>query len=344
MALTRVKDTDIETKGHQSVSGDSPDITDEDKMKVFFDKLPTFIATTMNANSTALEKQTTTSGAEIIGCSAIDGVNIIDNIATSGTLREMLVDLKSQIDGFLAAITGEGELILPDRSISEEKLKTTAVASSKITGYVLPGSASVVSAADEVAVAFGKLQRYINNILNGTLGVDTAENYATGGTIESGLVGKQDTLLFDSTPTAASVNPVTSAGVKTYVDGTSILSSTATVSGSSTDVAVTKDLYMQDLIAVYWLANNTTKVSFVKLYGSTSNSGALSLIEPTVGATTGISTFVVNWEWASTDRDKIVFSQPKETAITNPTGTTAAYNEYDDTFYITDIKLMYTEN
>jgi len=33
------------------------------------------------------------------------------------------------------------------------------------------------------------------------------------------LAGKQDTLTFDSTPTASSTNPVTSGGVKTYVDG-----------------------------------------------------------------------------------------------------------------------------
>lgn len=33
------------------------------------------------------------------------------------------------------------------------------------------------------------------------------------------LAGKQNTLTFDSTPTASSTNPVTSGGVKTYVDG-----------------------------------------------------------------------------------------------------------------------------
>lgn len=37
--------------------------------------------------------------------------------------------------------------------------------------------------------------------------------------MNTALAGKQDTLTFDSTPTASSTNPVTSGGVKTYVDG-----------------------------------------------------------------------------------------------------------------------------
>ena len=36
--------------------------------------------------------------------------------------------------------------------------------------------------------------------------------------VESALGGKQDTLTFDNTPTANSINPVTSGGIKTYVD------------------------------------------------------------------------------------------------------------------------------
>ena len=36
--------------------------------------------------------------------------------------------------------------------------------------------------------------------------------------LDTALDGKQDTLTFDSTPTASSTNPVTSGGVKTYTD------------------------------------------------------------------------------------------------------------------------------
>lgn len=36
--------------------------------------------------------------------------------------------------------------------------------------------------------------------------------------LNTALAGKQDTLTFDTTPTASSANPVTSGGIKTYVD------------------------------------------------------------------------------------------------------------------------------
>ena len=36
--------------------------------------------------------------------------------------------------------------------------------------------------------------------------------------MDTKLAGKQDTLTFDATPTASSTNPVTSGGIKTYVD------------------------------------------------------------------------------------------------------------------------------
>ena len=44
-------------------------------------------------------------------------------------------------------------------------------------------------------------------------------NYTTTTDLTTLLAGKQNTLTFDSTPTAQSTNPVTSGGIKTYVDG-----------------------------------------------------------------------------------------------------------------------------
>lgn len=45
------------------------------------------------------------------------------------------------------------------------------------------------------------------------------DRYYTESEVDTLLGGKQNTLTFDSTPTASSTNPVTSDGVKTYVDG-----------------------------------------------------------------------------------------------------------------------------
>lgn len=44
-------------------------------------------------------------------------------------------------------------------------------------------------------------------------------DYTTTSDLTTLLAGKQNTLTFDSTPTASSNNPVTSGGIKTYVDG-----------------------------------------------------------------------------------------------------------------------------
>lgn len=46
----------------------------------------------------------------------------------------------------------------------------------------------------------------------------SASSFADVSSIASALAGKQDTLTFDSTPTASSTNPVTSGGVKTALD------------------------------------------------------------------------------------------------------------------------------
>lgn len=51
----------------------------------------------------------------------------------------------------------------------------------------------------------------------GTTRVDLS-NYYTKSETNTLLGGKQNTLTFDSTPTANSTNPVTSGGIKTYVD------------------------------------------------------------------------------------------------------------------------------
>lgn len=54
-------------------------------------------------------------------------------------------------------------------------------------------------------------QNAIAGIKNGT----TIDSFAD---VETALAGKQTTLTFDTTPTEDSTNPVTSGGIKTYVD------------------------------------------------------------------------------------------------------------------------------
>ncbi len=63
----------------------------------------------------------------------------------------------------------------------------------------------------------GKLQNYVNE-LNASLNelTDTLEEFENY--VNTALDGKQDTLTWDSTPTANSENPVYSKGIKSYVD------------------------------------------------------------------------------------------------------------------------------
>lgn len=63
----------------------------------------------------------------------------------------------------------------------------------------------------------------------------TTKSYVDGeiSTINTALSGKQDTLTFDSTPTANSTNPVTSGGIKTALDNKETAINNVEVSGTS---------------------------------------------------------------------------------------------------------------
>lgn len=58
------------------------------------------------------------------------------------------------------------------------------------------------------------------------------DRYYTESEVDTLLGGKQSTLTFDTTPTASSANPVTSGGVKSYVDSHDVFKITGTVSSS----------------------------------------------------------------------------------------------------------------
>lgn len=68
----------------------------------------------------------------------------------------------------------------------------------KAAGYVIQGTSRAITQSDSLMMILGIFENRLN-LLNS---------------------GKQNTLTFDSTPTAGSSNPVTSAGIKTYVDAT----------------------------------------------------------------------------------------------------------------------------
>lgn len=79
------------------------------------------------------------------------------------------------------------------------------------------------------------------------------------------ISGKQDTLTFDSTPTASSTNPVTSGGVKSYVDSHDDFKITGTVSSSGytlTDSRINDEHWEVDWIQFLTLSNVLTGVDW----------------------------------------------------------------------------------
>ena len=70
--------------------------------------------------------------------------------------------------------------------------------------------------------------------------IPDTSGFATTAAMNTALAGKQDTLTFDTTPTANSTNPVTSGGIKTYVDGK------ATITGITTSQDGTFTISLSD--------------------------------------------------------------------------------------------------
>lgn len=146
--------------------------------KALFDNLPIFLVQRLNALIEALQKNQPASGAEIVGCAPIAGVNG----GIGGTTYEMLMSLKTIIDGI--ATSG-----LSPNSISEEYLTDDAVMKSLLTDYAKSSvtSPSALSTADTVAVALGKIEKLLDNILTGVQAAKKAEGYTPEGDIATAL-------------------------------------------------------------------------------------------------------------------------------------------------------------
>lgn len=112
---------------------------------------------------------------------------------------------------------------------------------------VLPSSANGVKSSGIYTALQTKADASTVSTLSNTVSdidsdVSTIQGQITS--IQSTLDGKQDELTFDTTPTAGSTNPVTSEGIKTYVDNNvpSIIEGNGIdVSVSGTDTTISCD-------------------------------------------------------------------------------------------------------
>ena len=132
-----------------------------------------------------------------------------DAKVTGDAIRQV----QDKIDGLTAADVGA----LPaDTEIpSVEGLASEAYVNERIT-EVVGGAPELLNTLDELSAA-----------------LNDDENFAT--TITNQIAEKQDKLTFDETPTEGSVNPVTSGGVKSYVDSAQVQSDLSQVDESAKD-------------------------------------------------------------------------------------------------------------
>ena len=89
------------------------------------------------------------------------------------------------------------------------------------------------------------------------------DRYYTETEVDTALAGKQNTLTFDTTPTASSTNPVTSEGIKTYVDSHDVFKITGTVSASNytlTDSRINDNHWEVDQIYFATPSNVTSQI------------------------------------------------------------------------------------
>ena len=115
-----------------------------------------------------------------------------------------------------------------------------------------------------------------NNIVYGRRNAawyDLDDQYYTESEMDTKLSGKQNTLTFDSTPTASSINPVTSGGIKTYVDSHDVFKITGTVSASNytlTDSRINNNHNVTSQI--HWTTDITNhQVSLSATYAGSTN-------------------------------------------------------------------------
>ena len=141
-------------------------------------------------------------------------------------------DLYSEYVWVNGAYEKFGDIQLPDLSPYAKMTWVTEQLSTQLASYYTKTEADGLLAAKQDALTIDAVPTSgsANPVQSGGVHsalatkADAATVTALSGTVNalSGTVaGKQDTLTFDSTPTAGSSNPVTSAGVKEYVDSQS---------------------------------------------------------------------------------------------------------------------------
>ena len=179
----------------------------------------------------------------IVNADSAHGIKAGDNVAWNGTDWD---DLSGTVD-----------LSIYAEKADYQKTITSATANGATITFNHKDGTTSTTTVNNVASATAATNDAKGQKIDTTYEkVADASNVHTSlqNSINSLSTTKQDKLTFDTTPTADSTNPVTSGGVKTYVDNIN----------STLNTAISKKANSTDILQADWNATNTTLQSYIK--------------------------------------------------------------------------------
>jgi hypothetical protein len=188
-----------------------------------------------------LTAQGQVSGASLFSSGLVSGANLEATGTITGTTLQVNNSAGNQI---IALGTGNSIFsgVLCGNITSSGSISTT-------TGQIGTTSGSISTSSGDIITSTGDITAPSGTISAGTISATGASGTITAPIIIQGTTNllneintKQDTLTFDTAPTAGSTNPVTSQGIKTYVDNsTPSITATAPINYSGGVISGTFD-------------------------------------------------------------------------------------------------------
>ena len=226
----------------------------------------------------------------IVNADSAHGIKAGDNVAWNGTDWDNL--------------SGTVDLSIYAEKADYQKAITSATANGATITFNHKDGTTSTTTVNNVASATAATNDAKGQKIDTTYEkVADASNVHTSlqNSINSLSSSKQDKLTFDSTPTADSTNPVTSGGVKTYVDNIN----------STLNTAISKKADSTDIVQADWNVTDITLQSYIKNKPSTWLTTNLS--RPT--ATNGVPDYTMRSMIDSTRANRLAFLPPDQIII-----------------------------
>ena len=158
------------------------------------------------------------SGASLFSTGLVSGANLQSSALVSGVSLQLNNSAGNQI-----TCAGTGLSVFSGISCADIN---SAGSISTTSGQIGTTSGSISTSSGDIITSTGDITAPSGTISAGTISTTGAGGTITSANIIQGTTNllneintKQDILTFDTTPTAGSNNPVSSQGIKTYVDG-----------------------------------------------------------------------------------------------------------------------------